>query len=97
MQNQSKDVFPSDIKKNPKDCMAVTLRSGKELESIKENEKRKIEKENKAKAGEETKLGSSELVEETEKEEVQTEQQIEKGKLKRKEEVQAYMPDVPFP
>ena len=32
MQNQSKDAFPSDIRKNPKDCMAVTLRSGKELE-----------------------------------------------------------------
>ena len=27
MQNQSKDAFPSDIKKNPKDCMAVTLKT----------------------------------------------------------------------
>ena len=27
-----KDAFPSDTKKNPKDCMAVQLRSGKELE-----------------------------------------------------------------
>ena len=26
MQNQSKDSFPSDTRKNPKDCMAVTLR-----------------------------------------------------------------------
>ena len=32
MQNQSKDSFPSDIRKNPKDCMVVTLRSGRELE-----------------------------------------------------------------
>ena len=32
MQNQSKDVFLSDTKKNPKDCMAVTLRSGRGLE-----------------------------------------------------------------
>ena len=31
MQNQSKNSFPSDTSKNPKDCMAVTLRSGKEL------------------------------------------------------------------
>ena len=31
MQNQPRDSFPSDTKKNPKDCMAVTLRSGKEL------------------------------------------------------------------
>ena len=33
MQNQSKDAFLSDIKKNPKDCLVVTLRSGRELES----------------------------------------------------------------
>ena len=32
MQNQPKDAFPSDTRKNPKDCMAVTLRSGTELE-----------------------------------------------------------------
>ena len=30
-----KDAFPSDTKKNPKDCMAVQLRSGKELEKEK--------------------------------------------------------------
>ena len=29
MQNQSKDSFPGDIRKNPKDYMAVTLRSGR--------------------------------------------------------------------
>ena len=28
MQNQSRDSFPSDTKKNPKDCMDITLRSG---------------------------------------------------------------------
>ena len=27
-QNQSRDSFLSDTKKNPKDCMAITLRSG---------------------------------------------------------------------
>ena len=31
MQNQPKDSFPSDTKKNSKDCMAITQRSGKEL------------------------------------------------------------------
>ena len=36
MKNQSKDPFPSDTKKNPKDCMVVTLRSGREIESRKE-------------------------------------------------------------
>ena len=35
LQNQIKDAFPSDTKKNPKDCMAVHLRSGKELEKEK--------------------------------------------------------------
>ena len=35
LQNQIKDAFPSDTKKNPKDCMAVQLRSGKELEKEK--------------------------------------------------------------
>ena len=42
-------------------------------------------------------MSSSDLDEEAEKEEVQTEQQVEKGKLKKKEEEQAYMPFVPFP
>ena len=31
MQNQSRDAFLSDTKKNPKECMAITLRSGREL------------------------------------------------------------------
>ena len=56
MQNQSKDVFLSDTKKNAKDYMAVTLRSGRELENIKEDEKRKTRKEE---AEEEIKLANS--------------------------------------
>ena len=35
MQNQSKDAFLSHTKKNPKDYMVVTLRSGREIESRK--------------------------------------------------------------
>ena len=31
MQNQSKGTFPSDTQNNPKDCMAVQLRNGKEV------------------------------------------------------------------
>ena len=38
LQNQMKDTFPSDTKKNPKDCMAVQLRSGKDLEEKIEND-----------------------------------------------------------
>ena len=29
MQNQSMDSFPSDTRNNPRDCMAITLRSGR--------------------------------------------------------------------
>ena len=47
MQNQSKDSFPSDTKKNPKDCMEIALMSGKELYKRKEDEKRMTEKEEK--------------------------------------------------
>ena len=72
-QNQSKDAFLSDINKNPKDCMVVTLRSGRELESRKEDEQKKTEKTKKEETGEETRLINSELAEETEKEEVQPE------------------------
>ena len=53
MPNQSKGTFPSDTQKNPKDCMAVQFRSGKEVgnNSKKERkeetdaEKEEIEKE----------------------------------------------------
>ena len=44
IQNQSKDAFPSDTKKNPKDYMAVTLRSGRELEE-RRNGRKKTEEE----------------------------------------------------
>ena len=97
MQNQSKDAFPSDTKKNHKDYMVVTLRSGREIESRKEEKKKKTEKEDKEESGKETKLSSLELTEEAMKEEVQTEQQVEKGELKKKEEKQAHVPAVPFP
>ena len=32
MQNQSKDSVPSDTRKDPRECMAVLLRSGRELD-----------------------------------------------------------------
>ena len=35
MQNKSKDSFPSDTKKNPKDYMEITLKSGRELQKKK--------------------------------------------------------------
>ena len=47
MQNQTKDALPSDTRKNPKDCMVVTLRSGREIEGRKGEEKKKTEEEKK--------------------------------------------------
>ena len=44
-QNQSKDSFLSDTKKNPKDCMEITLRSDIELQRRKDDEKIMTEKE----------------------------------------------------
>ena len=40
IQNQNKGAFPSDTKKNPKDCMAIQLRSGKEVSSSNRKEKK---------------------------------------------------------
>ena len=45
MQNQSKDSFTSDKKNNPNDCMAITLRSGKEFQDRKETKKKQMDKE----------------------------------------------------
>ena len=82
LQNQIKDVFPSDTKKNPKDCMAMQLSSGKELE------KKKSEKEEGNK-GE----GSLENAESLEKEGKEQQEEGERNKKKG----QNSMPAVPFP
>ena len=52
IQNQSKDAFPSDTKNNPQDCMAITLRSGREMKEREENEKKMVEIEKHAEDGE---------------------------------------------
>ena len=39
LKKQSKDTFPCDTKKIPKDCLEVALRSGKELQESKKKEK----------------------------------------------------------
>ena len=74
MHNQTKEAFPSDTRKNLNDCMVVTLRSGREIESRKEEERKKTEKVKGEKTRKENKLSISDLTEETEKAEVQTEQ-----------------------
>ena len=88
MQNQSKYAFLSDIRKNPNDCMVVTLRSSRELEE-RRNEKKETEEEKHEEIGEELKQHSSEVVEEDRTAKMQQEQQIEKGIPREKEEVKA--------
>ena len=48
MQKEPNDSFPSDTIKNPRDCMAVILRSGRELDERK-GEKDTLRKRNKQK------------------------------------------------
>ena len=82
LQNQMKDAFPSDTKKNPKDYMAVQLRSGKELE------KEKSEKDEGNKG--EGSLRNAETLEKKRK----LEQQQEEERSKKK--AQNSKPAVPF-
>ena len=85
MPNKSKGTFPSDTQKNPKDCMTIQLRSGKEVS----NNRRKERKE-------ETKAEQEETGKEGEKS-TQTEQPEGSNEQKQKEGVPAYTPTVPFP
>ena len=77
--NQNKGTFPSDTQKNPKDCMAIQLGSGKDLSSNKETEAEKEKTEEKVEKNN------------------QLEQLKERNDQKKKEEVPAYTPAVPFP
>ena len=90
MQKEPKDSFSSDIKKNLKDCMAVILRSGRELDEMR-GEKKDTGEEKQAEIGEELEQHSSETTEKEKTIEMQPKQQ---GK---KEEVKSYNPPVPFP
>ena len=85
MPNQSKVTFPNDTQKNPKDCMAIQLRSGKDLSSNKRTEKE-----------EETEAEKEETEKEGEKN-TQIEQSKGSNDQKKKEGVPAYTPSVPFP
>ena len=49
MQNQSRDSFPNDTKKNPKDYMAITSRICKELQERKEARRKQINDETRSK------------------------------------------------
>ena len=82
LSNQMKDAFRSDTKKNPKDCMAMKLRSGKYLE-----EKTEKDESNK---GEEGPDNAETLEKERKKEQMS-------GEEGSKKKTQNNLPAVPFP
>ena len=85
MPNQSKGTFPSDTQKNLKDCMAIQLRSEKDLSNNRKEERK-----------EETEAEKNETEKEGEKN-TQIEQPKGNNEQKQKEGVPAYTPSVPFP
>ena len=85
MPNQSKGTFPSDTQKNPKDCMAIRLRSGKEMSNNRRKEKK-----------EETEVEQEETGKEGEKS-TQNKQLEGSNEQKHKEGVPTYTPTMPFP
>ena len=90
VQKEPKDSFPSDTTRNPKDCMTIILRSGRELDE-RRGEKKDTEGEKQAEIGEELEKHSLGTIEKKKTTEMQPNQQ---GK---KEEVKAYNPPIPFP
>ena len=84
MPNQSKGIFPSDTQKNPKDCMVIQLRSGKDLSSNKKTE------------GKEETEAEKEKAEEKEEKNSQLEQLKGSNDQKKKEGVSSYTLAVPF-
>ena len=102
MWNQSRDSFPSDTKKNPKDCMTITLRSGKELQGRNEVEKNHtdaaVESKDHNSISSEKEKSKNELSDKNQqlKEQVQYGKKTEEVVQKKNEEVRAYQPLIPF-
>ena len=96
MPNQNKGTFPSDTQKNPKDCMAVQLRSEKEVGNNNKKERKEETDEEQKETGEEGEKSTPEKNTEAKKK-IQTEQPEGSSEKKQKEKVPAYTPIVPFP
>ena len=96
MQKQSKNLVLSELRKDSRECMAVLLRSGRELDE-RRVKKKDIEEENYAKIREEFKQHDSETIEEEKITKIQSEQQVEKENPGKNEQVKAYEPHVLFP
>ena len=95
IQNQNKGAFPSDTQKNPKYCMAIQMRSGKEVSSSSRKEKKEKIDEEEKETGREEEKNMSEKRTDAEKKKL-TEQPEKSCELKQKENVQASTPAVPF-
>ena len=67
MQTQNKGAFPSDTQKNPKDCMAVQLRSGKEVSNSSGKERKERTEEEQEETGKEEKKNMLEKITEARK------------------------------
>ena len=85
-----------DTRKNPRDCMVVALRSGRELEE-RIKEKKDTEEEQYANIGDHFKQHSPKTTKEEEAAKMHPEKNVEKENPGKKEEVKAYEPQVPFP
>ena len=96
MENQNKGTFPSDTQKNPKDCMAIQLRSGKEVSSNSRKEKKEKTDEEEEETGRGEEKNMSEKTTDAEKQKL-TEQPEKSFKLELKANVQAYTSVMPFP
>ena len=96
LQKEIENAFPSDTQKNPKDCMAVQLRSGREISSSRAEKKEKTYQKEEKEIGKEDKMSNLEQTAETKKQ-VQLKQPGVTGKQKQKEKIQAYTSTVPFP
>ena len=96
MQTQNKGAFPSDTQKNPKDCMAVQLRSGKEVGNSSRKERKEGTEEEQEETGKEEKKNMLEKITKARKQ-AQTEQPERSCEQKQKEKAHAYTHAVPFP
>ena len=96
MLNQSKGTFPSDTQKNPKDCMEVQLRSGKEVGNNSKKEKKEETDAEQKETGKEGEKSTPEKTTEAKKK-IQTEQLEGSSEQKQKGRVPSYTPTMPFP
>ena len=96
MQTHNKGAFPSDTQKNPKDCMEIQLRSGKEVGDSSRKERKEGIEEEQEETGKEEEKNMSENITEARKQ-AQTEQPERSCEQKHKEKAQVYTPAVPFP